>query len=129
MQRDRLEAWVELYERLWRTPGTAGLGTAFAPRVVYSMGPYEQPVEGLEALADLWEKERHSAKEAFELDTEIVAAEGATAVVRAEVRYGPPREQEYKDLWVVEFDDQGCCVSFEEWPFWPEQSPLAAEPG
>lgn len=89
------------------------------------MGPYEEPVEGLDSLAALWERERHSADEAFELQTEIVAVEGDTGVVRAEVRYGPPREQEYTDLWVVKLDEAGRCVSFEEWPFWPRRHPLA----
>ena len=35
------------YERLWRTAGTDGLSELFADDAVYSMAPYEEPVQGL----------------------------------------------------------------------------------
>jgi hypothetical protein len=43
------------------------------------------------------------------------------AVVRAEVSYGDPPTQEYRDLWVIRFAADGRCAWFEEWPFWPQQ--------
>jgi len=52
---------------------------------------------------------------------EIVAVDGDSAVVRVEVHYGEPVSQEYRDLWVLRFDDAGRCVWFEEWPFWPKK--------
>ncbi|MBA2545602.1 MAG: nuclear transport factor 2 family protein [Solirubrobacterales bacterium] len=98
VSREQLHDWVSAYERLWRTAGTDGLSEVFAGGVVYSMAPYEEPVRGLAALAELWERERHAADEDFELTWEPVALEGATAVVRVYVSYGPPRDQEYRDL-------------------------------
>jgi hypothetical protein len=50
-----------------------------------------------------------------------VTVDGDTAVVRARVLYGDPVRQEYTDLWVIEFDDEGRSISFEEWPFWPDK--------
>jgi hypothetical protein len=67
----------------------------------------------------MWENEREGPDEVFTLTSEIVAVEGPTAVVRAEVRYGNPVRQEYRDLWLIKFDGDGRCSSFEEWPFWP----------
>ena len=55
----------------------------------------------------------------FTLEAEVVAVEGNTAVIR--VRHGDPVLPEYHDLWLVQFDDDGRCISFEEWPFWPEK--------
>ena len=43
------------------------------------------------------------------------------AVVRAEVCYGDPPTQEYRDLWVIRFAGDGRCTWFEEWPYWPEK--------
>jgi hypothetical protein len=60
------------------------------------------------------------------MTSEVLAVDGTTAVARVEVWYGDPGEQEYRDLWVMRFDADGLCESFEEWPFWPEQSTVAS---
>ena len=51
------------------------------------MSPYEEPVRGLPAIAELWEAERDGPDEPFAMLHEIVAVDGDTAVVRVEVRY------------------------------------------
>ena len=70
----------------------------------------------------MWEAERDGPDEVFEISTEIVAVENDTAVVRAEVRYGQPVTQEWRDLWVVSFGPDGRCASYEEWPFAPART-------
>jgi hypothetical protein len=67
----------------------------------------------------MWEAEREGPDEVFTLESRILAMDGDTAVARARVLYGSPVRQEYTDLWVIEFDADGRCRSFEEWPFWP----------
>jgi hypothetical protein len=67
----------------------------------------------------MWDEERDGPDEVFTLSTDIVAVDGTTAVVRAEVRYG--HRQEYRDLWVMRLCDDGRCTWFEEWPYWPER--------
>jgi hypothetical protein len=79
-------------------------------------------VVGLAAIGRMWEAERVGPDEVFTLATDIVAVDGSTAVVRAEVRYGNPVSQEYRDLWVMRLRDDGRCDRFEEWPFWPEET-------
>ncbi len=111
--------WVEGYERAWRTEGTAALKEVFATDASYSTAPYERPHLGLDAISRMWEAERVGPEEVFEMRTEIVAIEGDTGVVRVEVRYGPPKDQSYRDLWIVRLDAEGHCTHFEEWPFWP----------
>jgi hypothetical protein len=46
----------------------------------------------------MWEEEREGPDEVFTLATDILAVDGPTAVVRAEVCYGDPPGQEYRDL-------------------------------
>jgi hypothetical protein len=53
------------------------------------------------------------------MTAEVVSVGGDTAVVRAEVWYGDPVEQDYRDLWVIRFADDGRCAHYEEWPFAP----------
>ncbi|HEX4833932.1 MAG TPA: nuclear transport factor 2 family protein [Trebonia sp.] len=127
---DRTEAgrWLAGYEAAWRAAGTEALAGLFTADATYSQSPYEQPVAGLAAIGRMWERERDGPDEAFTLATTIVAVDGDTAVVRAEVTYADPPGQEYRDLWVIRFAADGRCAWFEEWPFWP-QRPYAALDG
>ena len=122
VDRDHVTRWVAAYEAAWRSAGTEALAGLFAADAVYRQGPYQDPVTGLPAIERMWEAERDGPGEAFEMTSEIVAADGDTAVVRVQVRYGDPVAQEWRDLWVIRFDADGCCESFEEWPFAPEAS-------
>ena len=86
------------------------------------MAPFEEPHRGAAALAALWERERRGPDEAFTMAHEVVAVDGPTAVVRVEVRYGPPTGLWFRDLWVLRFAADGRVRVFEEWPFSPESS-------
>lgn len=119
---------MSAYERAWRTPGTEALVELFTADAVYRMSPYAEPAIGLGSIAELWEREREDAEEAFGMSHEIVAVEGDTGVVRVEVRYGEPQPAEYRDLWIVKLDAAGLCREFEEWPYWPGQ-PIYPEGG
>jgi hypothetical protein len=101
-----------------------GLARVFADDASYLRSPYKEPDVGLGAISRMWDQERDGPGEIFTLATEIVAVDGATAVVRAEVRYGDPVHQEYRDLWVMRLGDDGRCTWFEEWPYWPVQPAL-----
>jgi ketosteroid isomerase-like protein len=125
LNRSHVEAWVAAYERAWRTTGTESLRELFAEDATYSMGPYEDPARGLGEIGALWERERKGPDEEFEMEHRVVAVEGDTAVVRVEVKYGPPQRLEYRDLWIVRFASDGRCREFEEWPFWPGQQVVA----
>jgi ketosteroid isomerase-like protein len=117
--------WLTGYEDAWRAPGTAGLADLFTQDASYLKSPDEPPVVGLDAIKRMWEAEREGPDEVFTLATDIIAVDGPTAVVRAEVHYGTPRLQEYRDLWVIRLADEGRSTWFEEWPFWPGR-PYAA---
>jgi hypothetical protein len=120
MDRGGVSAWIELYERAWRTAGTQLLDDLFAPEATYRTAPYEEPFRGLPAIKAMWEEGRSGPEEVFAMRSEPVAVDGDTAVARVEVHYGDPVVQEYRDLWVMRFDAAGRCTHFEEWPFWPK---------
>jgi ketosteroid isomerase-like protein len=120
--RSSVRRWVDRYERAWRTTGTADLSTLFTIDATYLHSPYEEPVVGVDAIARMWEEDREGPNEVFTLSTEVVAVDAPMAVVRAEVCYGQPVHQEYRDLWVLRLDADGRCSWFEEWPYWPGSS-------
>jgi hypothetical protein len=122
LDRNQLELWIAAYEAAWRAQGTAALPRLFSPEASYSTGPYQRAHLGLESISKLWEAERASEGETFELHAEILAIDHDTGVVRTAVHYEEPRQQEYRNLWVIRLDEEGRCVHFEEWPFSPEES-------
>ena len=114
-----VQRWLARYEAAWRASGTEGLADLFARDATYLKSPYEQPVSGLSAIKRMWEEEREGPDEVFTLVTRVIAVDGPVAVVRAEVSYGDPPRQEYRDLWVIRLAGDGRCTWFEEWPYWP----------
>ena len=122
MDRSGLQDWIDAYELAWRSAGTESLAELFAPDATYLNAPFQDPVRGLEAISKMWEEERDGPGEEFEMESEPVAVEGDTGVARIEIRYGEPRPQVYRDLWVITLDGDGRCTAFEEWPFWPPAS-------
>jgi len=123
--RATVSRWLAGYEAAWRAPGTEDLAGLFTSEATYLQSPYDQPVVGLDAIGRMWEEEREGPDEVFTLAMEILAVDGPVAVVRAEVMYGNPPVQEYRDLWVIRFADNGRCTWFEEWPFWPGRPHVA----
>ena len=119
MDRSGVEHWLADYERLWRTPGVDGLGELFTADASYLPSPYASALTG-DALARFWDEERASDDEAFDMRSDIVALDGNTAVVRVEVDY-LTTGNEWRDLWIIEFADDGRCRAFEEWPFAPDR--------
>ena len=101
----------------------------FTEDATYSTAPYENPHRGLPAIGKMWEAERLGPDEEFEMTCEVVATDGDTGVARVTIHYGPPREKEYRDLWIVRLGEDGLCSHFEEWPFWPPDQEGAPAPG
>jgi ketosteroid isomerase-like protein len=121
-------AWIDRYERAWRSPGTALLDALFTPDASYRTAPFEPPFVGRDAIREMWQA-AGGAEDIFTIEREVVAVDGDVAVARLEVRYGEPARQVYRDLWILRFDGLGRCRAFEEWPFWPAGSAGTYERG
>jgi hypothetical protein len=122
---NRFVDWIAAYETAWRTEGTASLTRLFTEGATYRAAPFEEPLEGVGAIARFWEDERDGPDEVFTLTSEIVAAEGSTAVARLEIVYEDPPQRTYRDLWIITLASDGRCREFEEWPFYPGQARTA----
>jgi hypothetical protein len=124
MDRSDVARWVSRYEQAWRSPGTELLAELFAPEARYLVSPWAPPIEGLTAIAEMWERERQGPDERFDMHAEVVAVEGRTGVVRVAVAYHGGTPRQWRDLWILHFDDlvgSVRCREFEEWPFAPDQ--------
>lgn len=122
---NRFADWIAAYETAWRTEGTAPVGRLFTKDATYQAAPFDEPLAGVEAIARFWEDEREGPDEVFTLTSEIVAAQGDTAVARLKIVYGDPPHRTYRDLWIITLSTDGRCRHFEEWPFHPDQARTA----
>ena len=121
MNHSTINNWVKGYVDAWRSPGTVKLASLFTNDLSYRVSPWKKPLSGLEELAAFWENSRSGPDEKFEFQNEIIAVEGRTAVVMITVSYEQDEPDRWRDLWVLRFDEQDLCCSFEEWPFSPDQ--------
>jgi hypothetical protein len=124
VDRKLVMAWVDGYITAWRAEDPEAVEQLFTPDAAYRTSPYEESKLGHDAIKSFW---LDDAGEVFTATAEPVAVDGRSAVVRVEVRYGDPARQEYRDLWVLQFADDGRVSDFEEWAYWPGK-PYSAEP-
>jgi steroid delta-isomerase-like uncharacterized protein len=113
MDRADVLEWVGRYEGAWRDGSEADLAALFTEDVEYLVSPYAEPFRGLDALRPEWVDDAP-----FSMTVESVVADEVDAVVRVTVRYGTPRSQEYRDLWVLRFAADGRVARFEEWAYY-----------
>ena len=124
MDRDGVLRWIAMYERAWREGDLAAVEQLFTVDSHYRTSPYDEAHIGHDAIKAFW---LDDADEVFTLQAEPVAIEDRQAVVRVEVHYGDPVRQEYRDLWVLRFADDGKVEDFEEWAYWPGKPHSAAD--
>ena len=117
MDRDDVMRWIDRYEQAWRDGDLDAVDDIFSADAHYRASPYEEPMIGQAAIRAFWLDD----DDVFTMRASPVAVDGRDAVVRVEVRYGEPVRQEYRDLWVLRFDDDGRVEDFEEWAYWPDK--------
>ena len=124
MDREQVMRWVAGYEAAWRNSERDAVEMLFTDDARYLRSPYAEPLVGHAAIKDFWLEDEGVT---FTTAASPVAVEGDDAVVRVEVTYGPPTNQEYPDLWVLHFAADGRVDEFEEWAYWPDKPYTAGE--
>jgi hypothetical protein len=124
MDRNQVMRWVDGYIAAWRDEDLGGVERLFTEDAQYRASPYEECEVGHQAIKAFW---LDDAGEVFIAVAEPFAVDGQQAVVRVEVRYGEPVRQEYQDLWLLKFADDGRVCDFEEWAYWPGKPYTASE--
>ena len=116
MNSDDVMRWVAEYERAWRDGDRDAVASLFTDDAAYRVSPYEPSEIGHDAIKALW---LDDAGKTFSMAARLVAVDGDVAVVRVDVLYHAPTEQEYRDLWLLRFASDGRVADFEEWAYWP----------
>jgi ketosteroid isomerase-like protein len=110
--RETARRWVDAYRRAWESNEPDDIRALFSEDAEYFSVPWEEPWRGHEGIVDGWLEARDEPGDTtFEWD--IVAVDGATAVVRAVTDY--TAERTYHNVWVIRFDENGRATEFTEW--------------
>ena len=115
--------WVAAYETAWRAADLDAVAKLFTEDARYRVSPYAESEVGHAGIRSIWVDDDLT----FTVRAEPVAVQDNVAVVRLEVAYGDPVRQEYRDLWVMHFADDGRVDDFEEWAYWPGKSYSASD--
>ena len=116
MDTSEVMAWVAEYERAWRASDAAAVRQLFTEDAEYLTSPYDPAKVGHAAIEEFWIVDEGQE---FTVTARPVAVQDRTAVVRLVVTYVREDPQEYTDLWLLRFAEDGRVTWFEEWPFWP----------
>lgn len=116
LTRDQFAAWLGRYVEAWRSRDPEVIGALFSADCSYSFKGGHTSVAGREAIVKAWLEEEEPGS--WEAHYEPLAIEDMVHVSVGSTRYfdeaGMPRD-EYSNIFVCRFDDDGACSEFSEW--------------
>ena len=118
--------WLAAYVAAWKSYDREAIGALLSDDVKYRYHPYDEPVEGRQAVVESWLGEgghagasERDAEGTYDASYEPVAVDGDVAVATGSSTYtrepGGPIEKVYDNCFVMRFDEDGRCREFTEW--------------
>ncbi len=126
MTRDEVNRWLGRYVEAWKSYDRGQVEALFAEDISYRYHPYDEPIEGRDAVVESWlgEGEHPTASDRDEPGTydafyRCVAADDDMAVAIGSSSYKErpdgPVVRVYDNCFVMRFDGEGRCREFTEW--------------
>ena len=126
MDRSDVASWLEAYVEAWKSYDRGRIEALFSEDVRYRYRPYDEPIEGRDAVVESWlgegDHEGASAPDepgTYDAQYEVVAIDGDAAVATGTSTYvvepGGAVDAVYDNCFVIRFDQEGRCREFTEW--------------
>ena len=122
IDRDHVQRWLDDYVRAWETYDPDAIGRLFSEDAEYRWHPYdEEGATGREAIIAGWTAaDARDPEGTYEGTYEPAAVDGDVAVATGTSRYYTDAsrttvEREYRNVFLMRFDDEGRCLSFVEY--------------
>ncbi len=110
--RTAARAFVDGYERAWRSNDPDDIRAIFTPDAEYRTEPWAEPWRGHDGIVAGW-LEAKDAPDSYTFDGDVAAVDGDIAILEGVTRYTGGKV--YRNLWVVRLADDGRARSFTEW--------------
>jgi hypothetical protein len=115
MTRDDVNRWLARYIEAWLSYEPAAIGDLFAESAEYRYHPWDEPVQGRDAIVADWLANRDEPG-TYEAEYTAYAVDGDRAVAIGTSRYADASgRRTYHNVYVLAFDDDGRCKTFTEW--------------
>ena len=111
--RDTVRRWIDGYLNAWTTNDRADVEALFTEDARYFTLPTRPPIEGRAAIVADW-LDRADEPGSWTARLDVIAIDGDLAVVQGEVDYAGP-DDDFVNLWVIRFAEDGRCAEFTEW--------------
>jgi hypothetical protein len=123
--REQVNRWLGRYIEAWKSYDRDQIEALFAEDISYRYHPYDDPIEGREAVVASWmgegDDEDSSRDEPGTYDAfyRVVAADDdmAVAIGSSSYKESPdgPVARVFDNCFVMRFDSEGRCREFTEW--------------
>jgi carbonic anhydrase len=111
--REQVGSWLDAYVAAWRSYDEDEIRALFAPDATYAYHPYDEPLQGVDAIVADWLREPDEPG-SWEASYAPALIAGDRAIATGLTRY-PARGRVFRNLFELEFDAGGRCVRFVEW--------------
>ena len=124
--RGEVDSWLKAYVDAWKSYDRAEIEALFSEGIRYRYHPWDEPIEGRDAVIASWlgelESEDASSRDehgTYDASYHAVAVEGDVAVATGSSTYysspGGEVDRTYDNCFVMRFDANGRCAEFTEW--------------
>lgn len=113
----QFQDWLDRYVAAWKSYNPEEIAALFAPDAQYRYHPQDDPVVGRDAIVASWLGGPDDPG-TYDARYEPLAIDGQNHVARGWSRYLNPdgsTEDEYRNIFLVSFDEAGQATSFTEW--------------
>lgn len=126
MDKAAVDRWLRAYIDAWKSYDRDQIAALFAEGVRYRYHPYDEPIEGRDAVVASWLGESDvpgaSTRDepgTYEAAYRTVAVDGDVAVATGTTSYrgtpSGPVERIFDNCYVMGFDEDVRCTEFTEW--------------
>ena len=112
LSREHIQRWLDDYVSAWHSYDTDEIRALFAPDVRYAYEPWEEPLQGADAVAASWLEDRDEPG-SWAASYAPALIDGNAATAKGETRYTDGKR--FSNLFELEFDGEGRCARFTEW--------------
>ena len=115
MEEERVSRWLADYREAWRSYDSSAIGALFSEDASYRYHPYDEPLQGREAIVASWLDER-DVEGTYDGVYEPLVVTGDVAIATGTSTYKDRDEATiYDNCFILRFDDEARCREFTEW--------------